>query len=389
MFDMVIVGAGMAGAVLAERFASAGKKILMIERRRHVAGNCYDEIDANGILIHKYGPHLFHTDDAQIWEYLSRFTDWQIYHHRVKAVIDGKPVPIPFNLNTLHEVFPKSLADKLEAALLKNFEYGKKIPILELKKSADADLQFLADFVYEKIFLHYTEKQWGLAPENISGAVTARVPIFVGRDDRYFNDRFQAMPKRGYTHLVENMLDNKNIKLLLNTDFQEVMKLDDGEIFLFGKNFEGRLIYTGQLDELFGKKFGTLPYRSVDMKFETVDAEIFQAAPTVNYPNNYDFTRITEFKQIHPVKSSRTTILKEYPQEYVAGVNEPYYPIFTDEARAAYEKYSAELADFKNITAVGRLAEYRYYDIDDVIKRALSLVRSEEVGVRSLKTCSL
>ena len=373
MFDVVIIGAGMAGAVLAERFAAHGKKVLVIERRQHVAGNCYDELDANGILIHKYGPHLFHTDDAQIWEYLSRFTQWHLYFHRVKAVIDGKPVPIPFNFNTLREVFPASLADKLEAALLKNFEYGKKVPILELKKSADADLQFLADFVYEKIFLHYSEKQWGLAPEKIDGAVTARVPIFVGRDDRYFNDRFQAVPARGYTRLIANMLDHKNIKLLLNTDFHEVMELRGDFIYLFRKRFKGRLIYTGQLDELFNKKFGTLSYRSIDMKFETVDAENFQAAPVVNYPNNYDFTRITEFKQIHPAQTPRTTILKEFPQEYVAGKNEPYYPIFTDEARATYKKYSAELAKFKNITAVGRLAEYRYYDIDDVIKRALEV----------------
>ena len=373
MFEVVIIGAGMAGAVLAERFAQNGRKVLVIERRQQVAGNCFDTVDENGILIHKYGPHLFHTDDAQVWEYLSRFTEWHLYHHRVKAVIDGKPVPIPFNLNTLREVFSQSLADKLEAALLRNFDYGKKVPILELKKSADSDLQFLADFVYEKIFLHYTEKQWGMSPDKISGAVTARVPVFVGRDDRYFNDRFQAVPLRGYTELVKNMLAHKNIKLMLNTDFHEVMALRGEEILLFGQKFDGRLIYTGQLDELFDKKFGELPYRSIDMRFESVDAELFQGAPVVNYPNNYDFTRITEFKQIHPAQSQRTTLLREYPQTYVAGENEPYYPIFTDEARAAYEKYSAELQRFENITAVGRLAEYRYYDIDDVVKRALDI----------------
>ncbi len=373
MFDVLIIGAGFSGSVLAERFASSGKKILVVERRRQVAGNCFDEIDANGILIHKYGPHLFHTDDEKIWKYLSRFTPWQIYFHRVAALVDGKPVPLPFNLNTLREVFPKNLADKLEAALLKNFEYGKKIPILELKKSADAELQFLADFVYEKIFLHYTQKQWSLPPEKISGAVTARVPVFVGRDDRYFNDRFQAVPKFGYTRLVENILDHKNIKLLLNTDCREIMTLRDGEIFLFGKNFFGRMIFTGQLDELFEKKFGELPYRSVKMKFETIDAENFQPAPTVNYPNNFDFTRITEFKKIHPAKTSRTTILKEFPQNFVAGENEPYYPIFTDEARALYEKYFSELTKYKNITAAGRLAEYRYFDMDDAVGRALEI----------------
>ena len=373
MFDIVIVGAGLAGSVLAERLAKSGKKVLIIERRKHIAGNCYDEVDSSGILIHKYGPHLFHTDDANIWAYLSQFTEWTLYHHRVKAVIDGKPVPLPFNLNTLHEVFPSSLADKLEAALLRSFEYGKRVPILELKNSADADLQFLADYVYEKVFLHYTEKQWGLPPDKISEAVTARVPILIGRDDGYFSDRFQAVPKFGYAKLVANMLDHKNIKLLLNTDSKEVMELSGEYVRLFRKRFKGRLIYTGQLDELFDKKFGELPYRSLDMKFETLEAEKFQAAPVVNYPNNYDFTRITEFKQIHPKQSTRTTILKEYPQAYVAGVNEPYYPLFTDEARATYEKYSAELAAFKNVTAVGQLAEYRYYDMDDVVKRALEV----------------
>lgn len=374
MFDVVIIGAGFSGAVLAERFASQkNKKILVIERRRHVAGNCYDEIDENGILIHRYGPHLFHTDFENVWKYLSQFTDWHVYHHHVLAMIDGQKVPIPFNLNTLQKVFPKSLAERLEIALLKNYEYGQKIPILELKKSEDKDLQFLADFVYEKIFLHYTEKQWGQTPDKIEGAVTARVPIFVGRDDRYFNDRFQAVPKKGYAELIRKILSHKNIKILLNTDFHEVMGFHGRDIYLFGQKFLGRLIYTGQLDELFKNKFGTLPYRSVEMKFETVDAENFQEAPTVNYPNNYDFTRITEFKNIHPTKSPRTTILKEYPQNYIAGENTPYYPIFNDEAKAAYEKYFDEVKKFPQIKAVGRLAEYRYYDMDDAVKRALDV----------------
>ena len=374
MFDVVIVGAGFAGAVLAERFAAqADKKVLVIERRQRVAGNCFDEVDDNGILIHRYGPHLFHTDFVDVWNYLSQFTEWDVYHHRVKAMVDGQIVPIPFNFNTLQQVFPKLLADRLEGALLKNYGYGQKVPILELKKSADSLLHFLADYVYRKIFLHYTEKQWGKAPEQIDGAVTARVPIFIGRDDRYFNDRFQAVPRKGYTKLIENILAHKNIKLMLNTDSAEILNLREDEIYLFDQKFDGTVIYTGQLDELFNFKFGVLPYRSVEMKFETVNTEHYQEAPTVNYPDNYDFTRITEFKNIHPAHSPRTTILKEYPQNYVKGENEPYYPVFTDEARAAYEKYSAELAKFPQIHVVGRLAEYRYYDMDDVVKHALDI----------------
>ena len=374
MFDVVIAGAGICGAVLAERFAQdSNKKVLLIERRQHIAGNCYDEIDGNGILIHKYGPHLFHTDDAEIFNYLSKFTAWQIYQHKVLAMIDGQAAPIPFNFNTLYKVFPKNLAERLEVALLQNFEYGKKIPILELKNSPSADLQFLADFVYEKIFLHYTEKQWNLTPDKIDGAVTARVPVSISSDDRYFSDKFQAVPKFGYTAMFQKMLAHKNIKLMLNTAFNEVANLRDGKIFLFDAEFNGKVIYTGLLDELFNYKFGALEYRSVDMKFETVDAENFQAAATVNYPNNCNFTRITEFKKIHPAQSARTTILKEFPQNYIVGENVPYYPVFTGAAKESHAKYFDELKNFPQIKAVGRLAEYKYFDIDDAVKRAFEV----------------
>lgn len=372
MFDIVIVGAGISGAVLAERFArDSNKKVLLIERRQQIGGNCYDKIDGNGILIHRYGPHLFHTDDAQVWAYLSKFTDWQTYQHKVLAMIDGQAVPLPFNFNTLYKVFPQNLATRLEILLLNNFDYGKKIPILELKNSADSELQFLADFVYEKIFLHYTEKQWNLPPNRIDGAVTARVPVLISRDDRYFQDKFQAVPRRGYTAMIQKMLTHKNIKLMLNTAFSEVASLRDGKIFLFDSEFTGKIIYTGLLDELFNYKFGALEYRSVEMKFEMLDVENFQEAATVNYPNNYEFTRITEFKKIHPAKTARTTILKEYPQNYVVGKNEPYYPVFTDAAKTAHAKYLNELKNFPQISAIGRLAEYKYFDMDDAVKRAL------------------
>ncbi|MBR1396487.1 MAG: UDP-galactopyranose mutase [Selenomonadaceae bacterium] len=377
MFDVIIVGAGFAGSVLAERLASQkNKSVLVIERRNHIGGNCFDERDDNGILIHKYGPHLFHTDDEEVWKYLSQFTDWHVYHHHVLAMIDGQIVPLPFNLNTLHKLFPTPLANKLETALLNRYDYNTKVPILKLKQSTDKDLRYLADYVYEKIFLHYTEKQWNLSPENIEGAVTARVPVFVGRDDRYFNDRFQAVPTKGYTAIFKNMLNHKNIKLMLNTKFSDVMKIDDGKILFLDQPFNGQVIYTGQLDDLFDEKFGALPYRSVEMKFETVATDNYQPAATVNYPNNYDFTRITEFKKIHPSNSAVTTILKEYPQDYERGKNTPYYPIFTDENKSRYEQYAAEVNKISNLTAVGRLAEYRYYDMDDIVKRALDVFKT-------------
>ena len=376
MFDTIIVGAGFAGAVMAERLAAHDHSVLLIERRFHVGGNCFDEIDDNGVLVHRYGPHLFHTDDEEVWRYLSRFTDWRVYHHRVLAMIDGQTLPIPFNLNTLHAVFPPSMAERLEEALLNRYDYNTKVPILKLKQSTDKDLRFIADFVYEKIFLHYTQKQWGLDPENIEGAVTARVPIFVGRDDRYFNDRFQAVPTKGYTQLFNRMLRRDKIKLMLNTDFSDVLRVDGDQILFLDQPFEGKLIFTGQLDDLFNDQFGALPYRSVDMKFETVETESYQPAATVNYPNNYDFTRITEFKKIHPVKTPSTTILKEYPQDYERGVNTPYYPIFTDDNKARFDQYAQKAAQIKNLITVGRLAEYRYYDMDDIVRRALDVFNS-------------
>ncbi|MBR6906871.1 MAG: UDP-galactopyranose mutase, partial [Selenomonadaceae bacterium] len=272
MFDVIIIGAGFAGAVMAERLASEqGRKVLVVERRGHIGGNCHDMRDENGILIHTYGPHLFHTDDATVWEYLSRFTEWEVYQHRVLAVIDGKKVPIPFNLDTLHEVFPESMAQRMEAALLESYAYNAKVPILQLKQSENKDLQYLADFVYEKIFLHYTEKQWGMKPEEIDGAVTARVPVFIGRDGRYFNERFQAVPKHGYTELFRKLLAHPNIKLMLNTSFHDIMSIRENRICFLDQPFHGSVIYTGMIDELFDYELGELPYRSLRMSFETVE----------------------------------------------------------------------------------------------------------------------
>ncbi len=376
MFDYVVVGAGFAGSVLAERIATQlNKKVLIIEKKNHIAGNCYDYKDENNILIHKYGPHLFHTEKKEVIDYLYQFTSWDIYNHKVLAVIDGNEAPIPFNINTLHKIFPSTLAKKLEEKLISEFGYNSKIPILELKNSKDKDLQFLADFVYEKVFVHYTSKQWGMKPEDMDGAVTARVPIFVGRDDRYFYDKYQLIPSYGYTKIFENMLNNKNIKLMLNTDFNEVCKITEGGFKLMGTGFYGKIIYTGAIDELFDYKFGDLPYRSVDMKFETVDKKYYQKVATVNYPNNYDFTRITEFKHIHPVNSKKTTILKEYPQEYKKGDNSPYYPIFTNQNQEKYNKYLEYSKKWDNLILVGRLAEYKYYDMDDIVERALDVFK--------------
>lgn len=378
MIDYIIVGAGLAGVVMAERIANKlDKKVLIIEKRNHIGGNCFDFKDENNILIHKYGPHLFHTNNKKVIDYLSKFTSWDIYNHEVLCFIDGKKVSIPFNFNTLYEVFPESKAKVLENKLLENFEYNSKIPILELKKSQDKDLSFLADYIYDKIFVNYTAKQWGMKPEDLDSAVTARVPVFIGRDNRYFNDTYQMLPQDGYTKMIEKMLSHKNIKIMTNTDFHEVCSLKEKDFYLFDSKFEGKVIYTGQIDELFKYKFGELPYRSVDMKFETKEKEFYQEKATVNYPNDYDFTRITEFKHIHPTKSDKTTILKEYPQKYKIGVNTPYYPIFTQENQDSYAQYLKYSKEFKMLVLVGRLAEYKYYDMDDIVERALNVYDKE------------
>ena len=374
MIDFIVVGSGLAGVVVAEQIASKlNKKVLIIEKRDHIGGNCFDHKDDNNILIHKYGPHLFHTNHKEVVDYLSKFTSWDIYNHEVLAYIDGKKVPIPFNLNTLYEVFPKQKAKILEQKLLENFEYNSKIPILELKKSNDEDLSFLADFIYEKIFLNYTAKQWGMKPEEMDSAVTARVPVFIGRDNRYFNDSYQMLPKDGYAKMINKMLKHQNIKLMLNTEFKEVCEIKENDFYLFDKKFDGKVIYTGQIDELFDYKFGDLPYRSVNMQFETIEKDFYQEKATVNYPNDYDFTRITEFKHIHPINTPKTTILKEYPQEYVRNKNTPYYPIFTNENQNKYNQYLKYSKEFKNLILVGRLAEYKYYDMDDIVKKALEV----------------
>lgn len=380
MFNYIIIGAGFAGSVIAERIANVlNKKVLVIEKRNHIGGNCYDYKNENGIIVHKYGPHLFHTNYKKVFDYLSNFTDWYIYHHKVLAFIDGKKVPIPFNFNTIEQLFPPLLAKKLEEKLLNKYRYNSKVSILELRKEKDKDLKFLADYIYEKVFKNYTAKQWNLKPEDIDPEVTARVPILIGKDNRYFSDKYQVIPKEGYTRIFERMISHPNIKLMLNTDFREIMKvnLEQKKIYIFGQEFKEKVIFTGMIDELFGYKYGELPYRSLYLKFETLNKEYFQEVATVNYPNDYDFTRITEFKHIHPVKIKRTVILKEYPKNYKPDEDIPYYPIFTKENQDLYNKYKELAKEFKNLILVGRLAEYKYYDMDDVVKRALDIFREE------------
>lgn len=379
MFDYIIVGSGLAGTVLAERIANKlNKSVLIIEKRNHVGGNCFDYYDENGILVHKYGPHIFRTSSKKVWDYLSNFTEWNLYQHEVLGFIDGKKVPIPFNLNTLRQILPKSMATILEKKIVEKFGYDTKIPILELRNTQDKELRFLADFIYEKIFLNYTKKQWGMIPEDLDPSVTGRVPVFISTDNRYFQDHYQGVPKGGYGKLFERLLSNKNIKITLNANFREILSIDyeNSNIRIFGQEFHGKVIYTGKIDEFFNYELGELPYRSLKFDFETIDKEYFQEVGTVNYPNDYEFTRITEFKHLTGQKNPKTVIAKEYPLNYdknVDGKDIPYYPIPKKDNLDLYGKYKEKADKVDNVIFIGRLAEYKYYEMGVLISEALEV----------------
>ncbi|MDD2760354.1 MAG: UDP-galactopyranose mutase [Methylomonas sp.] len=381
MFDVIIVGAGFAGAVLAERLASQNDyRILIIEKRQHVGGNCYDNHDENGVLVHRYGPHLFHTDNGHVFRYLSQFTEWNYYEHEVLAYIDGQYVPVPFNLNTLEKLLPAGLSRTIEDKLIHRYGYGSKVPIMALRNENESELKFLADFVYEKMFVNYTAKQWGCKPEDIAPEVTARVPVHISRDNRYFQDRYQALPKHGYAALFGKMLDHPNIKLLMNADYKDVVSIDNTNqsITAFGQVFNGKFIYTGAIDELFEYSLGELPYRSLQFQFEHFHKDYYQKATTINYPNNHDFTRITEFKRASGQIVAGTTILKEFPQDYDRRDNQkniPYYPVFTEKNTELFKQYKALANTMDQLILVGRLAEYRYYDMDDIVERSLQVFK--------------
>lgn len=378
MYNYIIVGAGLTGCILAERLAK-NNKVLLIEKKAHVGGTCYDFYNEHGILVHKYGPHIFNTNDKEVWDYISQFTEFHIYHHRVLGVVEGKKIPIPFNLESLYKIFPKTYACKIEEKLLKKYAVNTKIPIMDLLNQEDEDLKYLANYVYENVFLHYTQKQWGMTPEQVGSAAMARIPFYLSRDDRYFQNQYQGIPKNGYTEIFRKMLSNKNIHVLLNTDYKEVLKIDEKEkgFKLFDNKFDGRVIFTGAVDELFNYRFGDLPYRTLNFVFETYEQEYFQEICTVNYPNNYDFTRITEFKYMTKQKSNMTTIVKEFPMQYDYKNEklEPYYPIPKEENEKLYQKYVELSKEFDNLILAGRLGNYRYFNMSETIKNALEVYR--------------
>ena len=380
-YDMIVVGAGYAGAVCARRVAeSAGFRVAVLERRDHIAGNAYDCKDESGILIHEYGPHIYHTYSERVHEFLSRFTKWTDYQHKVLANIHGTLMPVPFNHTSLKLAFGEERGEQLYQKLVDAFGEDKKVPIMELRQKNDPDLQEVADYVYENVFLYYTMKQWGQTPDEIDPSVTGRVPVFIGDDDRYFPQApYQGMPEEGYTALFEHMLDHDLIDVFVGVDARDIFEIGETNVKICGKVYGGEIVYTGPLDELFDLDLGALPYRTLDMVFETLDQDRFQPVGTVNYTTSEDFTRITEFKNMTgQVVPGKTTIMKEYSHAYEPGSGQtPYYAIIDPANRELYERYLERVQNLTNFHPVGRLAEYRYYDMDAVTESALDL--SDEI----------
>jgi len=365
-YDILIIGAGISGAVLAERYASIGKKVLIIEKRNHIAGNCFDYIDENGILVSKYGAHLFHTNDEEVWEYVNYFSDWYDWEHKVIARVDGKTVPIPVNITTVNTLFDEQIATESE---MTTWLESNRINFEKPANGEEAVLNRVGLELYEKMFKHYTKKQWDKFPAELDASVLERIPVRQNYDDRYFSDKHQALPKGGYTQLFEKILSNPNIEVLLNTDFFDVKEELTG--------YE-KLFYTGPVDRYFEFKHSLiekLEYRSINFVSETHEAEFYQENSVVNYPGTeVDFTRIIEYKHFGNQKSDKTTVVKEFTIDE----GEPYYPVPNPRNQEIYAMYKAEADKLTDVYFVGRLANYKYFNMDQAFKNALELFASLE-----------
>lgn len=377
-FDYIVVGTGFSGATAANLLAEKGYKVLVIEKRAEIGGNMFDEKDGSGSYVHRYGPHLFHTGISRVYNYVCSFSEFYEYKHKVFGSIDGEIVPIPFNFESIDKLFSKEQAESYKKLLAENYPGREKITINELRQNANSDVKAISEYVYQKVFLNYTKKQWGVGdPSELDGLVTDRVPVALGFGNNYFTDKYQVMPKNGYSLLFGRMLDHKNIQLMLNTDALDVIEIDweNNTALYSGQPFAGKIIYTGQIDSLLKYKFGKLEYRTVEFRFETLPMRRFQQNSVINYPNEHDYTRITEFKhfmQEFP-QTDKTTIMYEYPKAHGIA-DEPYYPVPKNANKETYEKYRNAGQSINNIEFLGRLAEYKYYNMDQAIENAMNLV---------------
>jgi UDP-galactopyranose mutase len=358
VFDWLVVGAGIAGSVLAERLATqCNQKILVVDRRPHIGGNAYDRYDNAGILVHQYGPHIFHTNSLPVLDYLSQFTSWRPYEHRVLAKVDGQLLPMPINLDTINRLYGLSLTSEE----LERFFAARAEPVEEVRTSEDVVVTRIGRELYEKFFRGYTRKQWGVDPSLLDKFVTSRVPVRTNRDDRYFTDQYQCMPALGYTRMFERMLAHDNIKIMLQTDWGEIRHLRSWE----------RVIFTGPVDEYFDYRLGNLPYRSLRFEHVTLDKELHQPVAVVNYPQTEEYTRVTEYKHLTGQRHERTSLSYEYP----TSVGDPYYPIMTADNENLYKRYNDLARSVPKVHFVGRLATYRYYNMDQVVGQSLATFR--------------
>jgi UDP-galactopyranose mutase len=358
VFDWLVVGAGFAGSVIAERLASQrDEKVLLIDRRPHIGGNAYDVYDGAGILIHQYGPHIFHTNSQAIFDHLSQFTDWRPYEHRVLAEVDGAQVPIPINLTTINRLYGLSLT----SAELEGWFAARAEPVAEIRTAEDVVISTVGRELYEKFFRGYTKKQWGVEPAELDKAVTARVPTRTNTDDRYFGDKYQYMPKAGYTKMFERMLDHPNISIMLDTEYRDIADTVRYQ----------RVIFTGPIDEFFNYRYGRLPYRSLRFRHVTLDKPWHQSVAVVNYPQTNDYTRVTEYKHLTGQQHPKTSITYEHPSDE----GDPYYPVPRPENAELFKRYESLALRTKDVWFVGRLATYRYYNMDQVVGQALATFR--------------
>ena len=360
MYDYLIVGAGYAGSILAERIASQlNKRILIIDKRNHIAGNAFDFYNEHGILVHKYGPHWFHTNNKKVFDYLSQFTSWRFYEHKVKSSIDGKLYPFPINRDTLNLLYHYNFINDKE---VQDYYNSVKLSIKNPRNSEEMVLSLVGEDLFNKFYKGYTLKHWGMEAKNLAPSVTARIPVRTNMDDRYFTDTYQGIPEKGYTEMFNKMLRNKNITIMVKTDYKDII-----DLVKFNK-----MVYTGAIDEFFDFTFGKLPYRSLRFEHETLDREFYQICQQVNYSNDFAFTRIVEWKHATGQKHSKTTITKEYAMDAENGMDK-YYPVPHNDSSNLYNKYRREVDKIKSVIFCGRLADYKYYNMDQVTARALSI----------------
>ena len=381
MYDVLVIGSGLSGLISAFKKSKEGKRVLIIEKRSTIGGNVYDKPSYNGILEQVYGPHILHTNKKEVIDFLSNFTEFFEYEHKVAINLNGELISMPFNINSLYEVFPRTMASRIEEKLLSKYEYGSKVPILKLKEENDSDLSFLYDFIYNNVFLGYTMKQWGgLRPEDLDAQVTSRVPISISRDNRYFADKYQMQPKHGFTRVCENVLaDMKNTAIMFNTDFREIVRFDEknSKVYLDNTIFNGEIIYTACIEDILSENI-VLPYRSLRFDKEIIpDINSYQKYSVINYSNTQNYTRVTEFKKLTGQENiNGTVVIKEYSVDYNKNAGDyssiPYYPIPIASNFNSYEDIKSRVNSlFPQVKLLGRLAEYKYYNIDDAINNAL------------------